>query len=285
MLPQPLPPHYSDEEAEHTSMTLQLKPGQRYDMPAAFGPSLAPAVSQGFETFTTAITYTTTKDAIAQLLPHWYAPADQQRITVSYIQMVNMEWMGGRDYNIVNIQANVVSTTTPEPLQGPYPLAIWESDCAPIISGREYLGSPKLFAAIAEIDIFQPKFSFGCSEYGAPLLTASVSGMHPISGTDLAQFNEAAREALTFGWKYIPGIDGAADIDYPTAGVMSSSFTKGSRGQGTVSFAAPSPTEAPYSHRIVRALATIPMLEHVDTVSLHSSNTRLYRNRTRRLDV
>lgn len=265
-------------------MTLQLEPGKRYDMPAAFGPSISPPVSAGFETYTTAITYTTNKDAVAALLPRWFAPADEQRITVAYVRMVNMDWMGGRDYNIVNVQANVVSTSSPQPLEGPYPLAIWESDCAPIISGREFLGSPKLYAEIDDVDIFGPEFSYSCSEYGATLLSASVSDMHELPPAHLDQFTQASRETVTFGWKYIPGLDGDPDVNYPTAGRMSSSFDKGSRGHGVVSFAAPSRLQAPYSHRIVRTLSAIPLIEHIDTVSLHSSNTYLYRDRTRRLD-
>jgi hypothetical protein len=265
-------------------MTFVPRPGIRYDMPVVYGPSLLPDLSEGFETYTAAIAYTTSKDAIAALLPHWFEPADDPTLTVSYTRMVNMDWMGGRNYNIVNALVNVVCVSTDEPIHGPYPIAIWENDCAPIIAGREYLGSPKLMAAIDDVDVFASDFSFGCSEYGAQLVSGKVTQTRELTPEEIAPISVAGRESVSLGWKYIPGVGGDVDADYPTVGYMSSLYDRGMRGRGRFSFGAPTSTEAPYSARIAERLAALPLYEHVDTLSLHSSQSRLFRDRVYRLD-
>jgi len=266
-------------------MTFTTEPGVRYDMPVAFGPSIAPPVSEGFETYTANITYRTSRDAIAALLPGWFEPADEQMMTATYTRMVNMEWMGGRNYNIAAVSVNVVCTAGPEPIAGPYTLGIWESDCAPVLAGREYMGSPKLFGVIPDVDILASEFSFRCSEYEAALIDGTASQMREMSADELAHVAAAGRDRASLNWKYIPGLDGEPDVSYPTALYMSHDYDQGMRGQGAFSFGTPTDTEAPYSAKIVRVLAKIPLLEHVDTIALHSAYSSLFRDRTRRLDV
>jgi acetoacetate decarboxylase len=266
-------------------MTFTPRQGSRYDMPVAFGPSIAPAVEKGFETYTTSITYRSSAEAIGELLPEWFVPAEDQMVSAVYTRMINMEWMGGRNYNIASVRVNVVCVCTPKPIPGSYTLAIWESDCAPILAGREYMGSPKLFGVIPDVDIFAGEFSFRCSEYDAPLLDGTASRMREMTAEELAKAKEAGRSPESFNWKYIPGYADEPDISYPTALYMSHDYDRGMRGHGIFSFGTPTDTEAPYSAKIVRTLAKIPLLEHVDTVSLHSAYSYLFRDRTRRLDV
>lgn len=266
-------------------MTFTPVQTARYDMPVAFGPSVAPPVEEGFQTYTTAVTYATTKDAIASLLPQWFEPADQQTVTVTYTRMVNMKWMGGRNYNIVNVGANVGCIAGDEPFDGRYTLAIWESDCAPVLAGREYMGSPKLIADIPDVDVFATEFAFRCHEYDAPLIEATIRDMRAMTAEELAPIVESGREVVGLNWKYIPGLDGEPDVSYPTALYMQFTYERGARGQGDVTFASPTDAEAPYSAKILRALGKVPLLEHVDTVSLYSSYSYLFRDRTRRLDV
>jgi acetoacetate decarboxylase len=266
-------------------MTFTPIRGERYDMPVSFGPSISPPVSEGFETFTTAISYRTTKDAIGKLLPKWFEPVDDQAATITYTRMVNMEWMGGRNYNIVNVGCNVLCVAGAEPFLGRYTLAIWESDAAPVLAGREYMGSPKLIAEIPDVDVFASEFSFSASEYGTPLIQATASEMRPMTDDELAPIYEAGLNTVGLNWKYIPGLDGEPDISYPTALYMKFTHDRGARGQGSVSFGSPTDTEAPYSARIVRVLGQLPLLEHIDTMSVHSPYSYLFRDQTRRLDV
>lgn len=266
-------------------MSFTPEPGVRYDMPVPYGASVAPPVSKGFQTFTAVISYRTTREALVALMPHWFEPVGDPLLSVTYTRMVGMEWMGGRNYNIVSIGTPAAHVCEPERVSGRYTLAIWESDYAPVIAGREYMGSPKLLAGIADVDIFSGDFSFGCTEYDAPLVTGNVSGMREMTAEELAPLTDAGRNSVGLNWKYIPGFGNKPDVSFPTALYMSTPYDRGMRGQGAVSFGTPTDIEAPYSAKIVRTLAKVPLLEHVDTIAVHSPYSYLYRDRTRRLDI
>ena len=50
----------------------------------------------------------------------------------------------------------------------------------------------------------------------APLLQADLTGMTARSEADVAELNATAGELKSFYWKYIPGLRGEPDADYPT---------------------------------------------------------------------
>jgi acetoacetate decarboxylase len=265
-------------------MTFTPLQDARYDMPVAFGPSVASPVEEGMQSYSTMIIHTTDKDAIAPLLPKWFEPADEPTISVHYTHATNLKWMGGRGYNIVSISTNVNCNAGEDPIAGPYTLAMWESDAAPILAGRELMGCPKMMGNIPDVDVFANSFSFRCCEYEAQLVEGSVSDTREMNADELEPFVEAGKNWVNFNWKYIPGLDGEPDADYPTALYGKATYERGVRGHGRVSFGAPTDQAAPYSAKIVRGLAEIPLLEHVDAVSLYSSYGYLFRERTRRLD-
>jgi hypothetical protein len=266
-------------------MPFTAEPGVRYDMPVPFGPSAAPPVSEGFETYTTVISHRTTPEALTALMPHWFEPQGDPVLSVTYTRMVGMEWMGGRNYNIVSIGTPAAYVGPGEREVGRYTLAIWESDCAPVLAGREYMGSPKLHAGIPDVDVFAGDYSFGCTEYGAELVTGTVSDLRELTPDELAPITEAGRHSVGLNWKYVPGFGDEPDVSYPTALYMSTPYERGMRGHGSIAFGTPTDREAPYSGKIARTLAKVPLLEHVDTIAVHSSYSYLFRDRTRRLDV
>jgi hypothetical protein len=266
-------------------MTFTPVQTKRYDMPVPYGPSVASDVEEGFETYTSAITYTTYRDAIAPLLPGWFEPADEPTVTFNYTRMVGMKWMGGRNYNIVSVSTNAICTIEDAPPVGSYCLAIWESDAAPILAGREYMGSPKLMANIADADVFADNFSFRCREYDAMLIEGSVRDVAEMGADELETIADAGQEAVGFNWKYIPGLNGEPDANYPTALYMRFTYERGARGSGEIKFGSPNDQEAPYSAKIIRVLGELPLIDQVGAVSLYSSYSYLFRERTRRLDV
>lgn len=263
---------------------MTLQPGERYDMPVAFGVSAAIPVSAGFQTYTATLTFGTESDALVRLMPRWFEPAGDPLVSVTYTRMVGMDWMGGRDYNIVSVGTPAVYVGGPEEVRGRYTLAIWESDCAPILAGRELMGSPKLFGQIPDVDVTEPEFTFSCREYDALLVEGTVHDLADLPAEELAPLTAAGRNSVGLNWKYLPGLDGVPDADYPTALYMSTPYDWARRGAGSVRFGTPSDTEAPYSGKIARALAKLPLLELRDALALHASGCALFRSKTRRLD-
>jgi hypothetical protein len=263
---------------------VTLQPGERYDMPAAFGASAAIPVSEGFQTYTATLTFATEPDALVRLMPRWFQPAGDPLVSVTYTRMIGMDWMGGRDYNIVSLGTPAVYVGGPEEVRGRYTLAIWESDCAPILAGRELMGSPKLFGQIPDVDVTEPEFTFSCREYDALLVEGTLHDLADLSAEQLAPLTAAGRNSVGLNWKYLPGPDGVPDADYPTALYMSTPYDWARRGAGSVRFGTPSDAEAPYSGKIARALAKLPLLELRDALALHASGCALFRSKTRRLD-
>jgi hypothetical protein len=265
-------------------VSVTLQPGERYDMPAAFGASAAIPVSAGFQTYTATLTFATEPDALVRLMPRWFQPAGDPLVSVTYTRMIGMDWMGGRDYNIVSLGTPAVYVGGPEEVRGRYTLAIWESDCAPILAGRELMGSPKLFGQIPDVDVTEPEFTFSCREYDALLVEGTLHDLADLSAEQLAPLTAAGRNSVGLNWKYLPGPDGVPDADYPTALYMSTPYDWARRGAGSVRFGTPSDAEAPYSGKIARALAKLPLLELRDALALHASGCALFRSKTRRLD-
>lgn len=266
-------------------MPLELDSSLRYDMPAAFGPSVARPQTSGYRLQTASVSFVTDPSAVGALLPRWFAPTERPVVSVNYQRCLGMDWMGGRDYSIVSVYVTATTTGTSEEVAAPYGLVIWESDCAPIIAGREFMGTPKLFATIPDVDVTQPEISFCCCEYGTPLLDASLHQMEAVTDqAELARLNEVGKNICRLHWKYIPGLRGMPDADYPVAMFTSARYTHVWRGLGDVRFHRPDDVAAPYSGRIAAALGQLPCVEMLPATAVMAVDVQLYRDRTLRLD-
>lgn len=87
----------------------------------------------------------------------------------------------------------------------PYVIAIWESDCAPILAGRELMGAPKLFGTIPPTEICGFDHGFTCHEYDALLVRGSLSNLSEIPADKVAHASERAKDARGWYWKHIRG--------------------------------------------------------------------------------
>lgn len=262
-------------------MSMRPTSGVRYDMPVSFGPSVAPAVTRGVEVHSASVSFRTEAAAVEALLPRWFVPSEPPTITVTWQRLVGLDWMGGRSYNLVAIYAAAVYP--PEKLSGAFGLAVWESDCAPVISGREYMGTPKLFGRVSDADIDAKNFGFTCHEYEGLLLAAELSSMAPLEGAELETVREAGRNRTSFNWKYIPSCSGPPDADYPVANFVSYPWDRAWRGTGGVTFHRPDDRTAPYSGKIARTLADLPVLEQLPSFAGYCSGASIHRDRSRRL--
>lgn len=264
--------------------SAELQAGVRYDMPPAFGPSVAPDVETGFDVHASAVEFETTPDALVPLLPKWFRPTPRPRVSFGYRQLIGLGWMGGRSYQLLAIRASVVCELDGGTAANTFGLAIWESDCAPIVAGRELMGAPKLFGNIPPIEVSGADHGFECREYDALLVHARVSGLRELSAAEVAAKRELQHKSWVYYWKYIPGVSGEPDADYPVAIKLHTPFVRMWQGCGALELGIPSPREAPYSHRILQRLAALPRRSDLTANAWHANGCTLYRNLTRRLD-
>jgi acetoacetate decarboxylase len=252
-------------------------------MPAAFGPSATPPVTRGYAGWAAAVAFMTDRSAVADLMPAGIEPTIDPVVTVTSTRNIGMDWMGGRGYSILSVYVTSQLVSDPA-VTAPYSLVIWESDTAPIVAGREFLGTPKMYADIVDADITDSQPTFECAEYGTILVRAEMGSLSRVTDSDaLRTWNEAGGAMVSWHWKYIPGLSGEPDADYLVAMYNSREYTELLRGTGHVEFYRPDFASAPYSHRITKVLARLPVLEERPAYAFRFTNASLYRERTHRL--
>ncbi|GAA1828438.1 acetoacetate decarboxylase family protein [Pseudonocardia ailaonensis] len=264
-------------------MSYRLHTGVRYDMPVAFGPSPARDDELGYTVHGAALGFVTEREALEPLVPPGLEVPDRPVVTVNYQQCRNMTWMGGRGYNLVSVYASAIYRRAGHAVAAPLGLVIWESDCAPIIVGREFLGTPKIHGQIPDADVSRESFGFSVAEYGSPLLSGSCSAMTPAAERTFDRIAAAGRDMVRLHWKYIPGVGDEPDADYPVAMHARTEYQRIWTGTGSLTVGSPDEVAAPYSSRAARALGRLPVVETRPAVALHAT-VDLLRSRTARLD-
>lgn len=240
-----------------------------FRMPMTFGPSLGPRQGPNGEVFTAAndhrtrslvITAASDIDALQALLPDRFEAAEPV-LTITVKQMRDIEWLAGRGYNIVLVTIPVTyQSRSRGHLSGDFVPVLWENMCDPILTGREDMGYPKLFADITDIDaqLDSDRTSVVASWDGFPFFEATVTNLVESD----APPTQSAR--AKFVHKYYPATQfwGQADVDRITMTPPEASNTVIDRHwTGTGSFAFHSSTweQLPTLVTVVNGLADIPM--------------------------
>ena len=158
--------NFGHDEWDYSSQMLRewewsQNPSLLWRMPTAFGPMPGPRQdhygrphdnSKG--TFKTAsMKFRTSKTVLQNMLPtkgnlKFAAPDTTAYATFAVTQLDNMEWLGGKGYNHFGLYIHGVQHTATDgsTVQGTYLPILFENLANPILSGRDELGFPKLFA-------------------------------------------------------------------------------------------------------------------------------------------
>jgi hypothetical protein len=153
-------------------MTAEFKPGVRYRMPAVFGPAPGPRQKadgtpwKPEETGTMncqwmTVSYRTHREKLEKLLPPGFALRGEPIVSVSYSFFKNLYWLAGRGYGILFVEIPVVYTGKTETISGSFCPVLWEGRPDAILTGREELGFPKLFADMPDINLDKQKGTAG----------------------------------------------------------------------------------------------------------------------------
>jgi len=239
----------------------------RYDSPAVFGPSLMPDRSPCDDAETSVISFETTRDAAAKLLPRFYELDDRPIVSVYRITYRGVDYLAGGEYREAVISVDAVYNGPNETIKAAFCPVLWVDQVWALISGRELLGSPKVLGKFPVEETgpgtraFEVYESDG-REVNTRLFRGEWSDLKPLSGDALAQLNDRVKEVRTLGWKVIPSLDGPPDADYPTQLLMRWNFNQASIGNGRIIFDTPSAKQAPVSSRIMKVLADLPIKEY-----------------------
>jgi Acetoacetate decarboxylase (ADC) len=260
-------------------MSYEFLPGVGYRMPSHFGPSPGPrqkvdgTMWQREEvignTTTLSVSYLTHSEKLEALLPPRFELFEAPIVTVSAQNLKNLWWLAGRGYNILSVTFRATYCGEEEHLTGNFMPVLWESLADPILTGRDELGFPKLWAEMDDIERTGTSASTSAAWLGFKFAELDVVELAPAAG--------AAPPILpSLFYKYMPrtGEWGEADAAYvtssalrpgatPALSTMPAPTVKRWSGKGRACFSSATWEQLPTLVNIVNALADLEPLEFV----------------------
>jgi len=235
-------------------------------MPAHFGVPKMPKPPSGWyhDVTTMNVQYLTDRERLQSLLPHPFKVADEALVTVTYAQSRDVDWLAGRGYNLISVNAAVVFEGDQEELEGSFALVVWENLADPILSGRELTGIPKIFADIDDHTITDEEWRCGASHFGSAIVDLSIRNLTVPTAEQIvtAQAEQESKDN-PMAWRYIPAVGGfGAAISEPTIYPSENVITEAQIGEGRIEWHRLTWEQNPTQFHIVNKLADLPVLEY-----------------------
>ena len=258
---------------------FEFDPAGRYMMPAHFGtPKIDGPPSGWYHDVTTMnVSYLTDREKLGACLPRPFVVADEALVTVTYARSRNVDWLAGRGYNLISVNAAVIFDGEKDQLAGSYALVIWENLADPILSGRELTGIPKLFADIPDHTVEDGTWRCGASHFGSDIVGLSIANLTAPTAEQIAAATKE-REATDnpMGWRYLPAVGGfGAALSEPTTFPSENVITEALVGEGEVDWNHLTWEQNPTQFHIVNALADLPILEYRPAIVTKGSTNLL----------
>ena len=245
---------------------FEFDPAGRYMMPAHFGVPKMPKPPSGWyhDVTTMNVQYLTDRERLQSLLPHPFKVAEEALVTVTYAQSRDVDWLAGRGYNLISVNAAVIFEGDQEELEGSFALVVWENLADPILSGRELTGIPKIFADIDDHTITNEEWRCGASHFGSAIVDLSIRDLTVPTAEQIAaaQAEEESKDN-PMAWRYIPAVGGfGAAISEPTIYPSTNVITEAQVGEGRIEWHRLTWEQNPTQFHIVNKLADLPVLEY-----------------------
>lgn len=240
-------------------------------MPMVGGPIRDGLVGQHYRRRETlAIQYKSTPEAVAALLPGCFTPADPPVVTFSAVYCDGVDLLAGRGYRIGTVMLAARFDGENEQLQGNYILVMFEDSVWGIVTGREVLGIPKLYADFSSLIILPDgRIRSELSMWGHFLFGIEVGPLQQQDAPVVARVN--AQAPLPYlAYKFIPSLEGPPDAAYPTvtpSDVTVNEVWLGTSGRVYFGDVGQEGTETTpvtaHMKRIVDAVKSLPMQEFI----------------------
>jgi len=215
--------------------------------------------------------YQTDSNAIRELLPDCYQPAEKPIVTAMFCYYTGANFMVGRGYSIAAVSVAARFDGQKDHIEGDYVLVMCENETLPIITGREFQGIPKVYADVSPIETL-PNGHLRCETSLWKHLLFGIE-LEPLAKQNILVRSVASKrinKRPLLGYKYIPSLDGPPDASYP---IVLPSDTKleelwlGKSGQ--IFFGNESPSVIEVGKGVVDALKTLPVRQVTQTVRFH----------------
>lgn len=260
-----------------------------YIMPRMFGPAGGPRQAPDHPDYKHGPTkfirhlvrFRSRADQLAEMLPKGLSLRGEPIVQFQFYCLTEIPWLAGRGYNILSMLIPVRHTAADGNVtDGQYQAVLWENLGDPIITGREQLGHPKLYAQLPPPRVLNGTIHLQASWEGFKFADLSLTCKEEAGADLLAQLRDDAG-AGTIGHKYIPrsGSWDEADADYltltPAIGISNLRDPQPPpsvrRGTGSIRFAVPEWQDMPTQYHVVRQLAALEQHEALDALVMEGS--------------
>lgn len=210
-----------------------------------------------------ALTFLTDAEAVGRCLPAPFRPADEPTVTVGLQACRDVDWLAGRGYNLVGVDAAVVfDGQRDKDVRGSYCIVMWEDMCEPIIGGREHSGVPKVFGDVDFMRLSATEAECHLSRFSHQFLHLKATDLAPLDDAACRRIEAERRDAIWMNYKYFPRLENdGADVAYVAVYPSSGQCTAAWQGQGSVRFDTATFQQAPTQHEYINLLAGLPVLE------------------------
>ena len=231
-----------------------------YRMPAHFGGWPYRPVETCYHDVTSiTFTYTTDGDRLSAYIPEGFELL-RPELSIGYSQCREVDWMGGSAYNLIDVSAPVRFNGRRDRVEGAYSLVVWENKTAPILTGREETGVPKIYADIEDLHILGDRRFTVASHEGNTFLRLAMTVTGPMDEAGAALRRNLPVNSLNL--RYIPRVGGpGADLIQPILFPQRQEARSAHVGDGAVQWIGLHPEAYPVQAYMVKALAELPMLE------------------------
>lgn len=254
----------------------------RYRMPVVFGPAAGPRQKADGTLWTAEETGTMRqewatvrflgrREQLQGILPPGFELRGEPVVAVQLGFWHDLYWLAGRGYGIVTVLIPTTYHGRDETIDGDFMPVIWEGLADAVITGRDELGFPKLFADIPRIDVDIERGTLrgSASWLGFPFFGMALTGLteQPVTG--------AGPQPPTLTYKYVPrtsvGGQGGADIAHVTTGAprpgaaavaaVPPLSARSWAGEGSFAFNRATFEQLPTTHAIVNGIAALDVVE------------------------
>jgi acetoacetate decarboxylase len=181
-------------------------------------------------------------------------------VQVALNQLTGINWLGGGHYNLVMVSVPARFNGKKDHVDAAYPLVVWENRTAPILTGREQTGVPKIFADIEDLHVYQPHYATSISYEGNTFLSMTFEAGAQVTGKDLENMKDQIKSLDLIGWRYIPKVGGpGADLSQFIYFPQWMEVGKVHTGKGALQWTELSVMQNPRQHHIIKALASLPV--------------------------
>lgn len=270
-------------------MTCSINAQSRYRMPVVFGPAIGPRQHPEGRMWRPEETGTMRADwmrvefrsdaaALERLLPPGFSLRGETRVSVSCAWFRDLYWLAGRSYGILSIDFPVTYVGKDETIDGTFCPVIWEGRPDAIMTGREELGFPKMFAEFPDIDWDREKGTASCSASWMDFKFFDIALTDLVEDQNPNKILPGSLGGPQLYYKYMPrtspfGREGA-DVEYVTTGapkgttaaniVMDDFDYRRWTGKGSLNWYRATFEQLPLQFPIVNAIADLPNNEIIE---------------------